>query len=136
MDSKTELMLYSLLFLRNMKPITLSSIPKLRSFANDTILDVLYYTSPVYCQTIINTVCSEINKLYSLFLSRNPHFSGENSVIGHSLGRITFFGFGCVSEYRIFTAFVMYFPMKDVSVISYCRISHFVRPVAQPINKC
>ena len=30
---------------------------------NDTLLDVLFYTSPLYCQTILDTVCSEINRL-------------------------------------------------------------------------
>ena len=33
-----------------LKPITLRSIPMLREFTNDTILDVLLYTSPAYCQ--------------------------------------------------------------------------------------
>lgn len=35
---------------KRLQPITLPSIPKLRHFANDTILDVLFYTSPVYCE--------------------------------------------------------------------------------------
>lgn len=38
---------------RKLKSITLSSIPKLRHFTNDTLLDILFYTSPVYCQVII-----------------------------------------------------------------------------------
>lgn len=33
-----------------LKPITLPSIPKLRQYSNSTILDVLFYTSPIYCQ--------------------------------------------------------------------------------------
>ena len=33
-----------------LKPITLPSIPKLRQYSNTTILDVLFYTSPIYCQ--------------------------------------------------------------------------------------
>lgn len=33
-----------------LKSITLPSIPKLRQFNNDTILDVLFYTSPTFCQ--------------------------------------------------------------------------------------
>lgn len=35
---------------RKLKSITLNSIPKLRHFTNDTLLDILFYTSPVYCQ--------------------------------------------------------------------------------------
>ena len=33
-----------------MKPITLPSISRLRDFTNSTLLDILFYTSPVYCQ--------------------------------------------------------------------------------------
>ena len=54
------------------QPLTLRSIPKLRSFVNDTLLDVLFYTSPIYCQTILDTVCGEINRIYKLFSQRNP----------------------------------------------------------------
>ena len=54
------------------QPLTLRSIPKLRSFVNDTLLDVLFYTSPLYCQTILDTVCGEINRMFKLFSSRNP----------------------------------------------------------------
>ena len=32
----------------NLKLITLPTIPVLRSFANSTVLDVLFYTSPIY----------------------------------------------------------------------------------------
>jgi len=54
-----------------LKPLTLRSIPKLRSFINDTLLDILFYTSPIYCQTIIDTVVSEINRMYTLFMARS-----------------------------------------------------------------
>jgi len=74
-----------------LKPLTLRSIPKLRSFINDTLLDVLFYTSPVYCQTILDTVCSEINKVYRLYRERNPDFDGSVSMIGHSLGSLILF---------------------------------------------
>lgn len=35
---------------KTLKNITLESIPRLRDFTNDTLLDILFYTSPVYCQ--------------------------------------------------------------------------------------
>jgi len=73
------------------QPLTLRSIPKLRSFVNDTLLDVLFYTSPLYCQTILDTVCGEINRIFHLFKSRNAGFKGECSVIGHSLGSLILF---------------------------------------------
>ena len=76
---------------RRLKPLTLKSIPKLRSFVNDTLLDILFYTSPLYCQTILNTVVSEINRIYTLFMARNENFSGAISVMGHSLGSLILF---------------------------------------------
>ncbi|KAJ9590941.1 hypothetical protein L9F63_016039, partial [Diploptera punctata] len=74
-----------------LKSITLDSIPKLRHFTNDTLLDILFYTSPVYCQTIIHTVGNELNRLYTLFKERNPTFDGGISVGGHSLGSLILF---------------------------------------------
>lgn len=74
-----------------LKPITLRSIPMLREFTNDTILDVLLYTSPAYCQLIVNTVAGEINRMYNIFKKRNPTFSGGVSVAGHSLGSVILF---------------------------------------------
>lgn len=53
-----------------LKQITLESIPKLRHFSNDTILDALFYTSPVYCQTIVDNVGQELNRLFALFCQR------------------------------------------------------------------
>lgn len=75
---------------RRMKNITLPSIPKLRHFTNDTLLDILLYSTPTYCQSILDTVASELNQMYKLFLERNPDFKGQVFVSGHSLGRITY----------------------------------------------
>lgn len=74
-----------------LKKITLESIPRLREFTNDTILDVLFYTSPLYCQTIISTVGDELNRVYNLFKQRNPSFKGGVSIGGHSLGSLIIF---------------------------------------------
>ncbi|ELU13719.1 hypothetical protein CAPTEDRAFT_169179 [Capitella teleta] len=74
-----------------LKAITLPSIVKLRRFTNDTLLDVLFYASPTYAQTIADTVGEELNRLHSLFLSRNPSFQGNFSVAGHSLGSLILF---------------------------------------------
>ena len=35
---------------RRLKAITLPSTGKLREFVNDTLMDILFYTSPAYCQ--------------------------------------------------------------------------------------
>ncbi|CAN9513274.1 unnamed protein product [Ophioblennius macclurei] len=71
--------------------ITLPSISRLRHFTNDTLLDLFFYNSPTYCQTIVDTVASEINRLHSLFKQRHPEFQGTFSVVGHSLGSLILF---------------------------------------------
>ncbi|XP_061527686.1 phospholipase DDHD2 [Phycodurus eques] len=71
--------------------ITLPSISRLRHFTNDTLLDLFFYNSPTYCQTIVDTVASEINRLHTLFKKRHPKFKGEISVVGHSLGSLILF---------------------------------------------
>ncbi|GBP41870.1 SEC23-interacting protein [Eumeta japonica] len=80
---------------RRLAEITLESIPRLRSFTNDTVLDVLFYTSPVYSQIIIDTVCSELNRIYALFKQRNPNFKGTVSLSGHSLGSVILYDLLC-----------------------------------------
>lgn len=71
--------------------ITLPSISKLRHFSNDTILDALLYTSPVYQQTVVDVVGSELNRLYNIFIKRNPSFDGSVALNGHSLGSVILF---------------------------------------------
>lgn len=72
---------------RNVKKITLPSIGRFRHFTNETLLDILFYNSPTYCQRIVEKVGLEINRLHALFMSRNPDFKGGVSVAGHSLGK-------------------------------------------------
>ncbi|XP_068582326.1 SEC23-interacting protein [Cebidichthys violaceus] len=76
---------------RRIKKITLPSTGRLRHFTNETLLDVLFYNSPTYCQTIMDTVAQEINRLYALFMKRNPDYRGSTSVAGHSLGSLILF---------------------------------------------
>ncbi|XP_041368088.1 phospholipase DDHD2-like isoform X2 [Gigantopelta aegis] len=71
---------------RRLQAITLKSTAKLRHFVNDTLLDILFYTSPSYCQLIASTVAKEMNRLFRMFSRRNPNFGGSVSVAGHSLG--------------------------------------------------
>lgn len=80
---------------KKLQAITLESIPKLRHFTNDTLLDILFYTSPVYCQTIMQTVGCEVNRLYTLFKQRNPDFNGGTYLGGHSLGSLILFDLLC-----------------------------------------
>ncbi|KOX76153.1 SEC23-interacting protein [Melipona quadrifasciata] len=80
---------------KKLQAITLDSIPKLRHFTNDTLLDILFYTSPIYCQTIMETVGNELNRLYALFKKRNPDFNGGIYLGGHSLGSLILFDLLC-----------------------------------------
>ncbi|XP_044765161.1 SEC23-interacting protein [Coccinella septempunctata] len=76
---------------KRLKSITLDSMSTLREFTNDTLLDILFYTSPLYCQKIISTVGNELNRLFELFKKRNPSFKGRVSLCGHSLGSLILF---------------------------------------------
>ncbi|CAM9831941.1 unnamed protein product [Lampetra planeri] len=80
---------------RRLKKITLPSIGRLRHFTNETLLDILFYSSPTYCQTMVSTVGGELNRLHRLFLQRNPTFRGRISLAGHSLGSLILFDLLC-----------------------------------------
>ncbi|CAI7795361.1 unnamed protein product, partial [Closterium sp. NIES-53] len=68
--------------------ITLEGVRALRDAVSATVHDVLYYMSPAYCQTIIHSLTSSLNRLYRKFKRRNPLFNGRVSVFGHSLGSV------------------------------------------------
>jgi len=76
---------------KQLKSLSLPSISKLRNFTNETLTDILFFTSPLYCQTICDAVVSEMNRMYDLFKLRNPSYSGGISVTGHSLGSCILF---------------------------------------------
>ena len=72
----------------SLKDITLDGIPGIRHLVSDVILDVLMYMTPRYRQEMIRHVAIETNRVYRLYLSRNPHFTGKVSIYGHSLGSV------------------------------------------------
>jgi phospholipase DDHD2 len=75
----------------SLNAVTLSSIPALRSIANDVIFDVLMYLTPEYCEAILQSVTSQINELYHKFHNVHPSFKsigGRWSLVGHSLGSV------------------------------------------------
>eukprot|EP00536_Pseudo-nitzschia_multiseries_P013716 jgi/Psemu1/298521/fgenesh1_pm.603_\ len=67
--------------------ISLRTIPNLRSFANDTLMDILYFMSPAHHDIIIDIVTFELNFIVNRFRTLTG-FKGEISIIGHSLGSI------------------------------------------------
>ena len=70
---------------------TLSTIPALRSIANDVVLDVLLYMTPNYCHDVLESVTDQIYSVYAVFNKTFPDFAsrgGKFSLIGHSLGSV------------------------------------------------
>ena len=71
----------------NVHDISLKTIPRLRSFANDTLLDVLYFMSPEHHDLLIDIVTNEMNDVVERFRSLTG-YSGKISIMAHSLGSI------------------------------------------------
>lgn len=69
--------------------ISLRTIPNMREFANDTLMDVLYFMSPEHHDIIIDVVTNEMNVVAEKFRKlHSSDFKGRISVVGHSLGSI------------------------------------------------
>ncbi|XP_042655190.1 phospholipase DDHD1 isoform X2 [Tyto alba] len=78
--------------------ITPDKVRGLRDMLNSSAMDIMYYTSPLYRDELVKGLQQELNRLYTLFCSRNPEFEekgGKVSIVSHSLG--------CVITYDIMT---------------------------------
>lgn len=75
--------------------LTRTGVPFVRSLVTDVALDILLYQSPYYKDHISSIVLSECNRVYKLFLQRNPDFIGKVSLCGHSLGSAILFDILC-----------------------------------------
>ncbi|XP_033892043.3 phospholipase DDHD1-like isoform X1 [Acipenser ruthenus] len=74
--------------------ITPDKVRGLRDMLNSSAMDIMYYTSPLYRDEITKGLTLELNRLYSLFCSRNPDFEekgGKVSIVSHSLGCVITF---------------------------------------------
>uniref|UniRef100_A0A1B6CIH6 DDHD domain-containing protein n=1 Tax=Clastoptera arizonana TaxID=38151 RepID=A0A1B6CIH6_9HEMI len=78
--------------------ITPLHLTQLRNILNSSAMDIMYYTSPIYCAEIQRGLIYEINRLYAMFVERNPNHSVKVSIVGHSLG--------CVLVYDIITGWL------------------------------
>jgi len=67
--------------------ISLRTIPQLRQFANDTLMDVLYFMSPEHHDIMVDIVVHEMNFVVERF-RKLTGFKGDVSLVGHSLGSI------------------------------------------------
>ncbi|KAL8783730.1 MAG: hypothetical protein Q9213_004411 [Squamulea squamosa] len=74
--------------------ITIEGVPGIRNLITDLALDILLYQS-AYREHIAGIVQRECNRIYKLFLQRNPNFNGKVSLIGHSLGSAILFDILC-----------------------------------------
>ena len=74
--------------------ITVEGVPAVRNLITDLALDILLYQS-AYKEHIAGIVQRECNRVYHLFLERNPSFKGHVSLIGHSLGSAILFDILC-----------------------------------------
>ncbi|KAI4896463.1 hypothetical protein NFI96_022331 [Prochilodus magdalenae] len=73
--------------------ITPDKVRGLRDMLNSSAMDIMYYTSPLYRDEITRGLTKELNRLYTLFCSRNPEFEekGKVSIVSHSLGCVITF---------------------------------------------
>ncbi|XP_023698937.2 phospholipase DDHD1b [Paramormyrops kingsleyae] len=73
--------------------ITPDKVRGLRDMLNSSAMDIMYYTSPLYRDEITKGLTQELNRLYTLFCSRNPEFEekGKVSIVSHSLGCVITF---------------------------------------------
>ena len=74
--------------------ITVDGVPAIRNLVEDLFLDILLYQSP-YRYYIAGIIQRECNRVYKLFLQRNPSFKGKVSLVGHSLGSAIMFDLLC-----------------------------------------
>lgn len=66
-----------------------ATIPFVRNLVSKVILDVPYYLSSIHKPKMVAAVLHELNRVYRLFVRRNPDFlekGGKVSFISHSLG--------------------------------------------------
>ena len=74
--------------------ITVEGVPAIRNLITDLALDILLYQS-AYREHISGIVQRECNRIYELFMQRNPSFNGKVSLVGHSLGSAILFDILC-----------------------------------------
>ncbi|RYO88011.1 hypothetical protein DL766_004986 [Monosporascus sp. MC13-8B] len=78
----------------SLEDITVEGVAFARSLISDLALDVLLYQS-AYREQIVEIVLKESNRIYKLFVERNPDFKGKVHIVGHSLGSAIMFDILC-----------------------------------------
>lgn len=70
----------------SLSDITIDGIRPLRNVVGDVLLDILLYYEPRYIEQIFGTVTEELNRVYKLYMEKNPNFKGKVHIMGHLLG--------------------------------------------------
>eukprot|EP00117_Sycon_ciliatum_P032993 scpid23734/ scgid25479/ SEC23-interacting protein; p125 len=76
---------------KELESTSLPNCGRLRSYSNSAFMDIMFYSSPAYCQSILSSVANEMERVLELFQGRNAGFTGDVSVVGHSLGACILF---------------------------------------------
>ncbi|KAK5169160.1 uncharacterized protein LTR77_006469 [Saxophila tyrrhenica] len=85
----------------SLEDISVEGVPAVRNLITDLALDILLYQSPAYKDHISRIVLEECNRIYHLFMERNPNFKGKISMIGHSLGSAIMFDILCRQDQQL-----------------------------------
>lgn len=91
----------------SLENITVEGVPAIRNLITDLALDILLYQS-AYREHIAGIVQRECNRVYDLFIKRNPTFTGKVSMIGHSLGSAILFDILCRQKDNVATRSTSY----------------------------
>lgn len=72
--------------LPSLSDLNVDGVTSLREIVGDVLLDILLYYEPRFMKEIMKGVVTEINRVYNLYVEKNPDFKGKVHVLGHSLG--------------------------------------------------
>ncbi|KAI8968333.1 DDHD domain-containing protein [Mycotypha africana] len=85
-----------------LEEITLEGAPNIRTLVSDVFLDVPLYLIEKYHDLMIQIVTKEINRVYKLFIEKNPQFTKNNGqvhILAHSLGSLLAFDILCAQPF-------------------------------------
>jgi len=74
-----------------LQPLTLGSVKRLREFTNTSMMDVLFYTSPIYAQPMVESLVTQVEDMLTLYREKNPNFNGKVAFIGHGISSLILF---------------------------------------------
>lgn len=76
---------------QTIQSVTNANVNMMREFGNAAAVDLLTYQTPKYQERVLEAVSKRINRIYTRYCELNPKFTGNCSIIGHSLGSVIAF---------------------------------------------